>query len=203
MAERSLSMERGRSSPADFDDRMWPVNLAVFILAGFLIGIVQANGDFEEPRLLLNGYAHMAVVVAAAVILCLAASLVKNTIRRRLQLCILLSLLLHLSLAVFVYCHPMQLPMLSEPGGAGSGSAEPDDEVVAPDYHWAQAEEAEAPQTFETPVTAAVQQESPVAEAAESRDAARPVPVAEVPRPTPGDGCGAQTSRASQIFLPR
>ena len=92
MAEKSLSMERGRASRADFDDRMWPVNLAILILAGFLVGIVQANGDFEEPRLLLNGYAHMALVVVAALMLCVAASLMQNTIRRRLQLTVVYSL---------------------------------------------------------------------------------------------------------------
>ncbi len=142
-----------------FDEQMWPINCAILILAGFLVGIVKAGSDFDEPRLLLNGYTHLAGVALLAGVACLLAYRLRGATRRRIQLCVLLSLLVHLSLAVYVYCNPVQLPILAQ-GAGGDGSEQPDEELIAPDYHWEQAEEPDAPQAFESPVETVVEEET-------------------------------------------
>ncbi|MGA2621290.1 MAG: hypothetical protein ABSF26_27005 [Thermoguttaceae bacterium] len=178
----------GRSPAArsvDFDEQMWPINCAILILAGFLVGIVKAGSDFDEPRLLLNGYTHLLGVALLAGGACLIAYRLRGATRRRVQLCLLLSLLVHLSLAVYVYCNPVQLPLLAQGGaGGGGGEEQPDEELVAPDYHWTQVEEPDAPQSFETPVATVVEESAPPSDI-QPGDMTRPVPAAEISRPGP------------------
>jgi hypothetical protein len=164
----------------DFDDQMWPVNCAIIVLIGFIVGIVISSSDFSDDRLLYNGYTHLAAIAGISLLGFWGVYKLQAKVRRRLQLCILLSLLLHLGTTLYMYCHPLELPILAM--GGLSDSAEPDDDLVAPDYNWNQAEEPEAEQAFETPVNAAVREETPPAAILKPRDVQRPVPVADVPR---------------------
>jgi hypothetical protein len=167
---------------ADFDDQMWPIDCAILILAGVAAGIIRGSSDFDDPRFLYNGYVHLAVVGLLAGLMLPAAYWLQRTVRRRVELCILLSLILHLSLAVYVYCHPLGLPSLAEASRL-SVPAEPDDELIAPDYHWAQAEQPEAQQSFEAPVEAALPEATPPMPVVAPREVTRGASLAEIPRP--------------------
>ena len=83
-------MASRKSSLADFDDQMWPINCAILVLAGFVAGIVLAQSDFDDARLLYNGRFHLALVGGMVALGLVGAQLLSGKIRRRLQLCILL-----------------------------------------------------------------------------------------------------------------
>ncbi len=80
----------------DFDDPVWPVNLLLLLLASFIAGLIVAQGDFETPDPLHNGYFHLAVVGWLALLLSLASAFLGRVVQRRIQIAILLSMLVHL-----------------------------------------------------------------------------------------------------------
>jgi hypothetical protein len=172
---------------AGFDDQMWPINCAILVLAGFVAGIVLAQSDLHDARPLYNGIVQLGVVAAMVVLAMIVAYGLQGKIRRRLQFCILLSLLVHLSGALYVYCHPLMLEIVADTSGGGL-SIPVDEDLVAPDYHWVQAEEPDAEQAFESPLATVIQDEMPPAAAVEPPDWApsearsRDVPMSEIPR---------------------
>lgn len=100
---------------ADFDDQLWPINCAILILAGFAAGIVFAQSDFSDPRLLYNGWVHLASVGLMVGLLFLGVWLLQGKMLRRLQLCILLSLLAHVWLMYDLHRRYLVLPTPREP----------------------------------------------------------------------------------------
>ena len=43
----------------DFDERLWPVNCTILMLAGFVAGIVFASSSFDDPRPFYNGWVRL------------------------------------------------------------------------------------------------------------------------------------------------
>jgi hypothetical protein len=182
MAENTTSVGRDSSESLGFDDHMWPIVCAIVILAGMVVGWMIPQCDFDDPRLLYNGYTYVGAVGVLTVLMIAAAYRLQATFRRRFLLCIVLSMVVHVSVAIGVEAWPMPLHMADVPGGIGGGAQDEDDEIIAPDYHWNQAEEPDAEEAFEAPVATTVHDEPPKLIAIQPRDAQRPVPVAEVPR---------------------
>ncbi len=202
---------RHPSALADFDDQMWPINFAILVLAGFVAGIVLAQGDFGEPRLLYNGYFHLALLGGMLALGLFGARLLSGKIRRRLQLCIVLSLTIHLSGAFYVYCHPLMLPIVAAAGGGSPDLPEERDlpgegDLIAPDYDAAQAEEPDAEKTFNRPVEAAVADVTPAAAAVEPPPLAQYVPGSGAPRAPgieePPAGSSSSTGAVRMPALP-
>jgi hypothetical protein len=89
------------ASSADFDEQLWPVNCALVVLAGFVSGVIVATSDFDSPRILLNGWARLAsLAVILAILIGGTVYLQRRTHVRRIQFCVLVSLLLHLFLGL-------------------------------------------------------------------------------------------------------
>ena len=87
----------------DFDEQVWPVNLAILVFAGFVTGIVlAATEDFFDPRPFYNGFVRLGVVAVLVVILLASTTWLKAPTARRVQFCVILSLFLHMVLAVFL-----------------------------------------------------------------------------------------------------
>jgi hypothetical protein len=133
-----------RTRGPDRDARFWPVDLLIWLVAGSLGGFIALAGDFRDPRelsaegwraLATSGWAQMAVVVALVVLMTAAARWLRRAIRRRVQVCVLLSLLVHCWLAIFLYAH--ELPLVRAWAAVvfrqAPESPEPAD---VPDYHW-------------------------------------------------------------------
>ncbi|MBN2475030.1 MAG: hypothetical protein JXB62_10510 [Pirellulales bacterium] len=136
---------------ADFDDQLWPINCAILILAGFVAGIVIAVSDFQDPRLLYNGWARLVSVAAMVGLSFWGVMWLQGKMLRRLQLCVLVSLLFHLWLAM--YLHEQYLALLAQRETESAQQlAEPFERITVPDYHWEQIEEPEEHQTFEEPI---------------------------------------------------
>jgi len=135
---------------ADFDEQLWPINCAILILAGFVAGIVIAVSDFHDPRILYNGWARLVSVGVMMGLLFWGVIWLQGKMLRRLQLCILVSLLLHLWLAM--YLHEQYLALLAQQEAESAQVVESYEQITVPDYHWEQIEEPEQQQTFEEPI---------------------------------------------------
>jgi Prenyltransferase and squalene oxidase repeat len=85
---------------ADFDEQLWPVNLALLLLCGCVGGVIWANSDFATPDLLNNGYVRLVTLVGSVFVLGLLAIKLGGREARRLQLAAFLSLALHFGVAV-------------------------------------------------------------------------------------------------------
>ncbi len=80
-----------------FDDQLWPVNVALAILAGFTAGALIAIGRFDDPRPLANVWTHLGLLAVATLLVMWCASKInRRRVRRGLQLAMLVSLVLHL-----------------------------------------------------------------------------------------------------------
>src|SRR5580658_2253910 len=151
MAERTSSSESvARGRPGGVEEQLWPTVCATLVLVGVLGVIVYTNSDFDEDRLLLNGYTHLAGLGVAAALLIFIASRLRGAARRTAELAIVLSLALHATAGVGAFYLFARVP-----GGSSLLSAmrdsqpEIDDEPPSPDYHWGQEDEQQAEQAFE------------------------------------------------------
>ena len=134
---------------ADFDDQLWPINCAIVILAGFVAGIVIATSEFDDPRLLYNGWARLVSVGVMMGLLFAGVAWLQGKMLRRVQLCVLLSLLAHLVLVV--YLRDQYLALLAEREAEAQQQADdPYLENIVADL--VQQDEPELQQSFEEPI---------------------------------------------------
>ncbi len=142
------------SKHADFDDQLWPINCAILILAGFVVGIVIATSDFSSnfgtERILYNGWARLISVAVLMGLLCWGVALLQGRMVRRLQFCILISLLVHLWMAV--YMHQQYLELLALEENESTSQATEFTERTIPDYDFQEIEQPEQQRTFEEPI---------------------------------------------------
>jgi len=183
MPEPQNASKRTAAPVADIDEPMWPVNVAIATLAAIVVGIVLTLGDFHDPRPLCNAWTLLAGVGVLVLLTFWGAYRLQLRMRRRLEFGILLSLVLHLSAVVYVYCHPVQLPIIAGRGLAEESNSLDYDELTVPDYHWTEVETPGVEQVFETPVETNLDGNAvPRQATVQPRPADRPVPVAETPR---------------------
>ncbi|MGQ9564095.1 MAG: hypothetical protein ACUVQG_06470 [Thermogutta sp.] len=134
----------------DFDEQVWPVNLAILVFAGFVTGIVlAATEDFFDPRPLYNGFVRLGVVAILVGLLFVSTALLQGPAARRVQFCVILSLLLHMILAVFLREQYLKLVAFLREQAAQSTSVE--DMVTIPDYVEDSFEEPGALSEYEKP----------------------------------------------------
>ncbi len=184
MPERTLTSETiSRSGRPGIDEQLWPIVCATMVLAGILGVIVVANSDFDEDRVFLNGYTHLAGLGVAAALLILIAARLKGAARRTVELAILLSLALHAVGGVgafYLFTSPLSgSDMLDAVHDARSDS---DDESPSPDFHWAQDDEQQPEQAFEQAVTTTIREQAPPAAQVQPREMERFAAAADIPR---------------------
>ncbi|MBN1911043.1 MAG: hypothetical protein JW818_14955, partial [Pirellulales bacterium] len=102
---RQVVRRVNRSRVADFDDQMWPINCAILILAGFAAGIAIATGDLRAENLLYNTVFRLVLVALGVAALFAAVVWLQGKMVRRVQLCVLISLLVHLWMGLFLHQH--------------------------------------------------------------------------------------------------
>ncbi len=199
-----------RPEPPTSTSRLWPVALAALLLAACVAAIVVAVGQFDEPRLLHNGWAWLASVGVMAALLLAGPLLFHRKTLRRLQFCVLLSLLVHL--AAIVYMHRAHLVIASLPGFANREEFAREPENVVPDYFWRQLDEPEVEQAFERPVESRPveqqeQAENRPADIARHREAERPFPVVKKPEFEPKPAADSPINpveiRRAELSVPR
>ena len=122
---------------ADFDEQLWPVNAAIIILAGFLVGIVCSQGSFDsgETAFFESAYVHLGIVALLIGTLIWAVTWLRGQMVRRVQFCVLFSVLVHLGLAIYLHGHYLQLVVIKDSANELE-NAVPDERITVPDYLW-------------------------------------------------------------------
>ncbi|MHC4176961.1 MAG: hypothetical protein ACYSWU_05615, partial [Planctomycetota bacterium] len=139
------------SKVADFDDHLWPINCAILILAGFVTGIVIVNSKFDDPRILYNGWVRLIGVAAVVGLLFWGVMWLQGKMLRRLQLCVVLSLLAHVVLVLYLGYEKL-IVLLEWEIASGDPVIEQYEKIIIPDYYWQQIERPHAQQSFERPM---------------------------------------------------
>ncbi len=166
-----------RSPLSDFDDQLWPINVAIVILGGIAAGTIVATSSFDDPRTLHNAWVRLGGVGAVMAVLFCAVVWLQGKMLRRVQLCLIVSLMVHIGLVLYLRDQYLDiLATLDREGGQNpSGQRDP---ITMPDYHWEQIERPDVPQSFEEPVEV---------ETPDHPDEATPEPQPVDPRVQPQD----------------
>ncbi len=139
------------SKVADFDDQLWPINCAILILAGCVVGVIVGMSDFQHSHPFYNGWTHLIGVAVMVGLLFWGVMWLQGKIRRRLLLCILISLLAHLWLLIDL--HHRYLSLLAQrEAEAQARVVEQYQEITVPDYNWEQIEEPELHEDYDKPI---------------------------------------------------
>jgi hypothetical protein len=148
---RRVTRRAEPSSRDSIEEKLWPVYIALAILAGFVAGGIIAVSSFEEPRVLYNGWFRLAaLVMAVGASMLVIAAIPSRRVRRTVELAAVLSVFLHLVAMAVLYTQ--QVPAAPELAGV----EEPIDSgpVTITDYHepteveaFEQPLETEAPET--------------------------------------------------------
>ncbi len=184
MAERTSSLKPlYRPRPADLDEQLWPIVCATMILVGILGVLIVVNGDFDEERLFLSGYTHLAGLGVAAVLLIFIASLLKGAARRTAELTLVLSLALHAGAGVGAfYLFTSPLSELNSLDVARDAKPEFDDEPPPSDDLFAPEEDQGTEQAFEKVVATTIREQAPPAAQLQPHNMSRPAPMADIRR---------------------
>ncbi|MDX1964429.1 MAG: hypothetical protein SFX18_14855 [Pirellulales bacterium] len=89
----------------DFDEQLWPINIALLVLTGFLGGLIYGHSsfDWETTPWYQNGWVRLATLFGSMAILLGVAIWLKGKIGRRMQLGAIISLFLHALLGWQLY----------------------------------------------------------------------------------------------------
>ena len=102
MAESTRKIRRVTTAKvADFDDQIWPINVAILILAGFIAGLIVTYSRFDEPRLLLNTWFLLFTLALTAGLAFWAVIRFQGNVRHRVLFCTVISLLVHLWIVMY------------------------------------------------------------------------------------------------------
>lgn len=114
------------------DEQLWLVNVALAVLAAFVVGTIVAYLEFDEPIWYFNGWVWLIGTIAFFLALVLILPrLDRRTIRRTVQLATILSLLFHLSLFVGVFDWKLLGMTTRQPKQRDAKRVQ----VTLPDYH--------------------------------------------------------------------
>jgi hypothetical protein len=206
MAERTSNLKR----PADIEEQLWPTVCATLVLVGILSVVVWQNSDFDEDRLLLNGYTHLAALGLGAAMVIFIASRLRGTARRTAELAIVFSLAYHAAAGVGAYyLFSSPLSGFSLPEAARDSQSEADDDPPPPDYHWGQDDEQQPEQAFEKAIVSKIREQDRPAAELKPRTMERPAPAVDTrdvakAEITPADiRAGAEPSKPLEIRRPK
>jgi hypothetical protein len=167
--------------PLTFDDRLWPVVVALLVLSGFGAAVIAAVADFNDRRWWANGWTILASLGAVTLVLIVASCLLKRS-QRVFELAAVLSVILHILLCLSL----SQYRLLARLDARlpDEQNVQPEEEFRAPDYHIRAPEDA--PEAFEQPLEATPPEERPTE--LERRDKQQPDELPVESRPAPVEG---------------
>ena len=151
MAKTQQVRRLQNASGPDFDDQAWLVNCALLVLAGSIVGVVVAMSDFADPRLLYNGYVRLVSVGVIVAGLFAAIHWLEGRMLRRVQFCILISLLAHFWLDVFLY-NTYMIARGEDEKRKELLVEDPAERITVPDYHEPDQPTSEVKSPYEEPV---------------------------------------------------
>ena len=187
---KSTTTRFDRDHDPDLDEPLWPINLAILVIAGAAAAFVGATSTFPDPNLLdfhdlaiiQTGWGRLAAVALTALTAMLAVFSLQRWIARRVIFCLLLGLIIHLWLGL--YLHKQYLEVVAKQAARERiALAKADELTIVPDYHLSQISPTDVPLSFEKPVEAEPPRESQPLEV--EKKAKEHEVVAEQPAPVP------------------
>ncbi|NQU20740.1 MAG: hypothetical protein HQ567_05605 [Candidatus Nealsonbacteria bacterium] len=174
MAETTRKIRHVQTAKAaDFDEQLWPINVAIVILAGFVAGWIIGTSDFQTPNLLFNGYFRLFTVALSVGLAFCAVIWLQGRVRHRILLCVVISLLVHLWIIMFAACE--YLAVLAEQAKPSQQVTEDYERITVPDYYVRQPDQPQTQQSFEEPIA------SEVPRPTEPQPVQQPTPEPEIP----------------------
>lgn len=114
-----------------FDEQMWPINLTLIVLAGFVAGAIAGRADWNTPEGQQQAWINLGILAGGVAIVAGLLALLTPRQARRVQLAALVSLLLHVN-ATVVLRHYALVSATETPGPVDA--AETPAPVTLPDY---------------------------------------------------------------------
>jgi hypothetical protein len=134
----------------ELNDQIWPVNLALIVLAGFVVGLVLVTSRFDDPRILHNAFFRLATVGLTLTAWFVGIRWLRGKMRRRLKICVLFSLLCHLWLLMSLGVGYYKLVVHRDEGDGRA--VEELALTTVPDYQPEKMEHPDAPGEYARPV---------------------------------------------------
>ena len=203
MADKRRVLRRVETDVSNtFDEQVWPINVALLVLSGFVAGAIIALGRFDDPYWLTNAWIHLAILaVVVGASMGLATRLDSRWMRRSVQLAALASMIVHTGLTMVLYSQRLAEMSTAPPRQVASVDPQL---MTVPDYH-IQAPEAQL-EEHEKPVEVATPERADNALEREPSDSLE-TPVKSQPTPVPGSIPEVQPSplelRRAEEALPR
>lgn len=117
---------------ADFDDYLWPVNVALLVFGACVAGVIVFESDFRTTELLYNGWVRLGTLAAVMGVLIWGMLRLHGQWSHRMQLSVLLALITHLWGGV--YLHEQRLAMTMAPETSPIFGEDEASFVTLPDY---------------------------------------------------------------------
>lgn len=140
---------------------LWPTNLVILLFAASSLTVIYLQGAFINPRVLwqnggmqalaMSGWGQLAGVLAMVGVLMLAAAHLRRRAARRVQFCVLVSLLVHFWAAVYLHVKYLPLPVAWTVDREDPGALDADP-LVKPDYNWERIDNPEVVEGFAKPL---------------------------------------------------
>ena len=114
--ERRVVRKLKHSRKLSFDEKLWPINLAIMVLAAFLVGIMVVRFSEQTGRVSLIGMCLIATLTLLSVATMTGLRFVhQRTLQRGTQLAAVLSLLTHLVLLFSMAIWPIRSQVAEVP----------------------------------------------------------------------------------------
>src|SRR5688572_981845 len=117
----------------DPDDQTWMGTCALLLLTGVSAALVAVASDFNDTRLLHNGWTHIVGLLFTVGVLLWIMSHLRGRMKQRMQAAVLVSLFMHLTFGFYIH-------RTSAPGTAAAKGDRAEEEladatpVTLPDY---------------------------------------------------------------------
>lgn len=177
----------------DFDDFLWPINVALSVFGLCVAGVIVAESDFSTPILVYNGWVRLGSLVAVMGLLVWGMMRLDGYWSRRMQLSVLVALIAHLWVAVYLHEQFLEMQMLAN-DAAASEAFEELPLVTLPDYDFQELDQSVPDETLDDPQAVVtpdilppeLEREVEASQPTEVRETAEPARIEiENPQPAP------------------
>ena len=184
MAKQRIIRKTTPTGAPAFDERLWPIHVALLVLGSFQIGMILANLRFDDHRWYANAWlALLAVAAVIGGVMYAISHIDSRVLRRAVMFSLVLSLLSH-QVVMLMLLKTKIFSKIFTDQVASRDLVTPKKQVTIPEYHQHHFSEAEdrPKQDYEKPVE--TQTPEPQPDKVE-REKPEPDPTPPKPQPTP------------------
>jgi hypothetical protein len=180
----------------DFDEQLWPINVALLVLAGFISGLIHTYSDFTwvPEQWYLNGWVRLASLVITVGGFVALSVWLGGQRGRRVQFAAVISLIMHAFIG-----WQLALFSLSNETPQSTAKADPTQAVFELNFSPDTTNDNQQTQDFEKPIETRPETQQPVVQ---ERTVQQPQPTKVQPLPEP-DKVQPQVTNTPQTSVPK